>query len=304
MPTNSFTVQKQKRPFTTATKIGCAAGLLIASQALFIAITTPRLPPPSNSGHDFDEDGLLLSHEEGYEENDAKEFRIVLIGDSPVEGIGNDSHDLALGGQTAKAFSKLLKRPVRYWSYGKSGLTARGVTDEMLPHLQRLSKRMRIDAVVVSCGVNNVLEGISSAASFGGELRELLCSIRLCCQAITKVLVLELIDFELLPFLPFPLSKLLSWRSKALQKEVENTVKDFNKTDDQMSHVGMAPLPKLEELLGGDREHPLLDHMSKDDKKTLSLNDFFADDNFHPKNNGTTIIGKIIVETYVKLIIE
>jgi len=77
-------------------------------------------------------------------EKEQKEFRIALIGDSPVEGIGNKHHDTALSGETARAFAQkvvvgMKQKPhqhstnkgdcydsVRYWSYGKSGLTARG----------------------------------------------------------------------------------------------------------------------------------------------------------------------------------
>jgi lysophospholipase L1-like esterase len=300
---------KQKRSIaSSAVSIGSnvlgAAGLLLVSQALYIAITTPRLPSPDNSGHDFDEEGLIAYYkdEEGEADSNAKnapEFRLVLLGDSPVEGIGNDSHAEALGGQTALEFSKLLKRPVRYWSYGKTGLTAQGVKEEMLPHLKILSKKCGVDAVVVSCGVNNTLGGYSPQ-TFGREVRELLCSIRLSCPA-TRILMMELLDFELLPFIPYPLSKIASWRSRGLRREMESIVNDF-KNKDQCGGTEMAYMPRIEELLGRRDECSLLNHLSHEERHALTLADFFADDNFHPANIGNTIVGKILAETYTNLI--
>lgn len=305
-----------------------AAGLVLASQAIYVARTTPRLPPPEgghNSGHDFPPDGLVIPyiHHDDNDDSTAqpqKEFRLVLLGDSPVEGVGNESHGAALGGRTAQALSERTKRPVRYWSYGKSGLTARGIRDEMVPHLQRLLQHGGIDAVVICCGVNNVTSG-HSADNFRTEAGELLNSVMGCCRSksntgTTKIIVMELVDFAVMPFLPWPLSKVLSWRSQTLQRELEAVVlnnsksngrkrvhydDDANNGDDDDVLVGMAYTSSLSYPQVILNDHPLLDHMSQEEKSSLKLTDFFADDGFHPANHGTTIIGKCIANTYTQL---
>lgn len=288
-----------------------AVGLVITGQALYVAATTPRLPPPKNSGHDFDEDGLIAEYEaseDGYKEEKKEEenddgdgsqkrcFNLVLVGDSPVEGIGNDEHHLALGGKTALAFSELLKKPVRYWSYGKSGLTAAGIQKEMIPLLRRSAKKYDIDTVILSCGVNNVLQGVSPDA-FRREVDALLGSVIECCSPDTKIIMLALIDFAYLPFLPWPLSKACSWRSQALQKEMEAAVEN---RQGGRHCIEIASYPNISELIN-DTSHHLLHHMNDEDKKSLQLSDFYSDDNFHPAGHGSIVAGKIIAGTYKRI---
>lgn len=313
---------------STTSKFGTAiigaGSLLLASQAIYIAMCTPRLPPPDRSGHEFEEDGLLVCYYPFSSDDnnnsinnvsqEVPEFLLVLIGDSPVEGIGNDTHCKALGGQTALAFSKLLKRPVRYWSYGKSGLTAKGIKEEMVPLLQRVSTKHDVDAVVVSCGVNNVLIG-QSAAPFGEEVCHLLDAIIKHTACHTSIIVMELLDFALMPFIPFPLSKVASWRSKTLQSEMEGIVNSYtqqykyqcSQQHHQQQHrrkgvIGMAYMPPVEEMIN-DTSHPLLDHITcLEEKNALQLSDFFADDDFHPANHGTIVIGSLLASTYEHLL--
>lgn len=307
--------RRRKKPSLTSsvTQIGsnllAAAGLIVTSQALYVAVTTPRLPPPENSGHDFEENGLTISYNdevEDFQKGEDSEFRLLLLGDSPIEGIGNRTHEETLGGQTALAFSKLLGKQVRYWNYGKSGLTAEGIRKEMLPHLQRLTKRYRIDAVVVSCGVNNVLFG-SSPATFGKEVRDLLCSIRLFCKPSTKILVMELLDFALMPFIPYPLRQIASWRSVQHRTEMDKVLKYFKELQndgvESADGVELVIMPRIQEILGGERhKNPHLAHLTKEERDALTLVDFFADDNFHPANIGNVVAGSIIADTYSKLI--
>jgi len=302
-----------------------AAGLVVAAQAVYVALNTPRLQPPPNSGHDFEKDGLLIRYtspttntdatntdadsctdsctdtdtaSSNFEEDAKSEFRLVLVGDSPIEGIGNKEHLETLGGQTALAFSKLFRRSVRYWSYGKCGLTARGVEDEMVPLVQRLSRRYtKIDAIVVMCGVNNVLSG-HSADHFGKEVRGLLDSLVSCCPC--PIIIIDLIDFRFLPFLPFPLSKILSWRSQALQTELEAIVNGYGEKERLGHLISMAHMPDVPNT---NNDSLLLENSSSlEPRASLSLDHFFADDNFHPALLGNALIGKSIVNAYTQLL--
>ena len=179
---------------------GAIAGVsafVLAAELAYVAWKTPRLPPPDKSGHDFEPEGILVRYKNSNDDDGTnkdegnsgrinqddsdKEFRLVLLGDSPVEGIGNDEHEVALGGQTASAFARVLNRPVRYWSFGKSGLTAGGIEEEIIPLLQRLVTVDHVfpDAIVISCGVNNTLSA-HSADRYSGEVTSLLDAIDVC----------------------------------------------------------------------------------------------------------------------------
>ena len=251
---------------------------LLVLQLVWIVLKTPRLPPPPSSGEDFVREGRVVkvanddeeeSGDSGEEKDDdigvttfssnttkQKEFRLVLVGDSPVEGIGNNTHHKALSGQTARAVAKKLAcdgeeyDTVRYWSYGKSGLTARGVEKKMLPYLYRVVDDMHcmhnstnqnidghaIHAIILLCGVNNVLDPLSTATSFHSEVLSLLNSIR-CRPGLenTPLIVLGLPDFSRLPFLPWPLSFALGLRARKMQRELEMAVRVFQRKEkDQM----------------------------------------------------------------------
>uniref|UniRef100_A0A6V2AR72 SGNH hydrolase-type esterase domain-containing protein n=1 Tax=Ditylum brightwellii TaxID=49249 RepID=A0A6V2AR72_9STRA len=279
--------------------------------------TTNSSPPPSP---------IIHSNQE--------EVNLVIIGDSPVEGIGNATHRQSLSGQTARHFSKITNRPVRYWSFGVCGLTAKGIKDCMLPllhqvvdiptgnkgrrHRRRCSNDRKIDAVVVSCGVNNVLWG-QSASAFGIELKSLLISIQSspgCEHAV--VLVMGLPDFSRMPFLPWPLSSVVGWRGRALKEEMERVVEEMQLDEDgddsnektngsKRRRIALATIPEVQDVLGDAQNinttnHPLLDHLRHDPAQlaSLQIQDFFADDGFHPGKHGTILLGNLLSRVYAE----
>jgi hypothetical protein len=276
-----------------------AAGTLLAVQAMYVIFATPKLSPPENSGYDFVKDGILVEYSYNSEDLDEKdEFHLVMIGDSPVEGIGHDCHSKTLGGCAALAFSEHLKQSVRFWSFGKSGLTAEGIEREMVPLIKGMytKKKKGIDAIVVSVGVNNVLIG-QSANKFRQEVQALLQSIeKYSCGA--KIIVIQLLDFAQMPFLPYPLRGVFSWKSKILQMELETVISELRLNG---LNICMSFLPNVHELLGGNREHWLWEYLrlSKDERQQIHLSDFFAVDNFHPGGYGCAIISKILVDAFI-----
>ena len=290
---------------------------------------TPRLPPPPLSGFDFPREGLVATRvdvdamEESQNdslrngENDAtshdyvatchtpdkrrrhqsNEFRLVLIGDSPVEGIGNNHHSSALCGQTAKAFAEVVCRSrsirnhpntpqdnkrydcVRYWSFGKSGLTARGIQDEMVPLLHSTADMLHqcyhdskksndelpssrgsdedpiIHAIVLLCGVNNVLSPQCTPLSFAADVSSLLSSIRKHrCLRQTPILILGLPDFSGLPFLPsWPMGWVLGARGRRMQYALEELVGKIQ-GEERLEESGnvktiVAPIPEVQALI-------------------------------------------------------
>ncbi|KAL7550991.1 hypothetical protein ACHAWF_014197 [Thalassiosira exigua] len=342
---------------------GIAASAVLALQLAWVVWRTPRLPPPPRSGRTFPRKGLVVQarrsgdgeddddDKEEEEEDDedprreGKEFRIVLVGDSPVEGIGNTIHARALGGQTARAFARgaaLLRgcRRVRYWSYGRSGLTARGIETEMVPLLRRVADDRRRDdsgepavhAVVLLCGVNNVLDRASTPASFRSEVRSLLTSIRARADLEpVPLIVLGLPDFARLSFLPWPLGFALGMRGRAMQRQLEAAVEEARREEKRRYgtwRTAAVDIPEVQEVLGtvgylrhDSSEsydccqkagllrlrlcHPLLDHLEGNIDRaslaSLQMEDFLCDDGFHPGRHGTTYVGSLIADGYDRL---
>jgi len=279
------------------------AGLFVL-QALYVLVKTPRLSPPDKSGVNFPREGLSVSLqnedrcriEKGSADSAGKgsktkwrEFRLVLIGDSPVEGIGNSHHSVALSGRTAEAFAKLVCRSgrehddralkgkqydsVRYWSYGKSGLTARGVNREMVPLLHRVVDDVvsssngdtaaencfekPIHAIVLLCGVNNVLD--PRPTTFYRDVHSLIHSIKHhpkfgSIDKDTPLLILGLPDFTKLPFLPsWPMGWILGFRGRYIQHVLETVIQEVQQ--EEMIESGriqtrMVRIPELNDVLG------------------------------------------------------
>ena len=272
-----------------------ASSLLFILQCVYVICRTPRLPPPPFSGTDFPKEGLVVEYDgdvnkvkaEGCPEstgNRIDEFRLVLIGDSPVEGIGNNEHMHALCGQTAEAFAKRVCKSsdgnqyrydrVRYWSFGKSGLTAHGIEEEMVPYLHSTTDHIQkslgaslsnvqgsnqepiMHAIVLLCGVNNVLSP-STPHSFAEEVSSLLVSIR-SHPGLKRspIIILGLPDFAKLPFLPsWPMGWLLGLKGRQMQCALERVVEETQLSDESNNEseevkVIMAQIPEVQDLIG------------------------------------------------------
>ncbi|KAL9185054.1 hypothetical protein ACHAXT_002831 [Thalassiosira profunda] len=333
-------------------------------QLIWVVLRTPRLPPPPLSGADFVRKGSVVevsgenkecaqdvsstdddAHVSRIATPEQKEFRLVLVGDSPVEGIGNSHHEEALGGQTARAFAKIVRPEghdrVRYWAYGKCGLTARGIKEEMVPLMQRVaddngdSDVSAVHAVILLCGVNNVLDPLSTPSSFYSEVKSLLRSIRIYPGLKdAKLMVLGLPDFAKLPFLPWPLCFALGLRARKMQRMLELAVRECQLEERQRgenARTVMVNIPDVQDVIGSigyhryessndtDKTnrpgplkktlvHPLLNYLSdrslRDQTKlaSLSMGDFLASDGFHPGGYGTEYVGSLISEAYRKLV--
>lgn len=361
-------------------------------QLLYVIYRTPRLPPPPLSGVDFPREGRrmvaaatpldqiadddLIKSETSSSTTTItkqKEFRLVLIGDSPVEGVGNATHNVALSGQTAKAFAQKVvvagggggmqqrKKQassdhynydcVRYWSYGKSGLTARGIEEEMIPYLHRVvadtistsseevhQNSSTIHAIVLLCGVNNVLDVNSTASSFYLDVHRLIRSIRNNPRLMnTPLIVLGLPDFSLLPFLPWPLAFALGWRGRMMQRMLEKAIREIQLNEQERNNTMkenkgkctrtiLKVIPNVQTVLGSigyhcyrsseesDKPatiqmrfcHPLLKYLggiplTQDRIASLGMTDFLCDDGFHPGKLGTVYVGNLIREAYEEI---
>jgi lysophospholipase L1-like esterase len=311
------------------------------------------LPPPPSSGVDFPKDGIVVVSDDDEVDSDThaafdencpdkatkkvNEFRLVLIGDSPVEGIGNNQHSTALCGETASAFARRVCHKgsydcVRYWSFGKSGLTAGGIETEMVPLLHSTADLVNatadttykptIHVIVLLCGVNNVLSS-STPSSFATEVSSLLAAIRRhpSLQQ-TPIILLGLPDFSRLPFLPaWPMGWILGLKGKRLQQKLEDVVEQIQRNADSIDVV-LVQIPEVQDVIGsrgyirldssniGEETiatgsgrfvsrfcHPLLKHLghkaiNPSTVTYLGIDDFLCNDGFHPGRYGVSISAK------------
>ena len=298
-------------------------------------------------------------------DNQENEFRLLLLGDSPVEGIGCTTHRGSFGGRTALSLSRYLGdecdsdntkigdgksnndkngrvsndvndgRPIRFWSIGKSGLTASGICDKMVPLIKDLeptSPSLRrghrlpsssesnekktppfpVDLVVISCGVNDVLSG-RTIKMFERDLKLLLDSVRECtvlpdddsCRP-PPVIFLGLPDFASMPFLPYyPLGAFLGWRGSLLQRAMENFVLNDRRRvndDDKNNNNNKDNIGRNIAIAHIPSIQAYLDE-EKEAENDLKVENFFAKDGFHPAGFGTKMLGDLVTEVYAKDII-
>jgi len=259
-----------QRRLRVAARVCIGAGALAATgvvaQAVWVMIATPRLPPPSDQPEGVAEvngsaDGRLAT--------------LALLGDSPVEGVGCASHEkTALSGCTAKALAMRLGCPVHWRAIGRGGFKTADVEATLLPELEGWcsSRRHCLDVLVLSCGVNDTL-GCRSAAQFRADLDSLLGRLRGLVGEGCLILVLGLPDFDLLPFLPWPLSALLGQRGRALGSVMGAVVESHGAT--------LVQFPSLTSVA---REHG------------AAIADLLASDGFHPEGLGSELLGDLLAE--------
>uniref|UniRef100_A0A7S1BQC2 SGNH hydrolase-type esterase domain-containing protein n=1 Tax=Corethron hystrix TaxID=216773 RepID=A0A7S1BQC2_9STRA len=121
------------------------------------------------------------------------------------------------------------------------------------------------------------------------------------------LIVMEILDFSCMPFLPWPLSSVLGWRSRCLQREMEAVFEERQKhqalsvsSGENDCNLTIAKIPPFGDILSG-LQNDLLPDIKKNDLSKLCLNDFFANDGFHPAKYGTTILGHLLALNYMKL---
>ncbi|MBO0720829.1 MAG: SGNH/GDSL hydrolase family protein [Blastocatellia bacterium] len=133
---------------------------VVFAQGLWVKRITPRLPDAAGPT-------------EGTVAGKSPAFRLIMLGESTVAGIGAPTHEFALTGQTAKSFARLSGRAVHWLALGRSGANARIALAELAP---KLAKR-HADAVVIALGINDST-GLNSATRWKADILKLVCAIR------------------------------------------------------------------------------------------------------------------------------
>ena len=126
--------------------------MVILAQAFYVKRKTPRLPGAAGPT-------------EGLVPGDGEPFRLVVLGESTVDGVGAADHEEALTGCLARELARD-GRAVRWQAVGRTGANARMVRAELLPLVRPA------DLVVIALGVNDTIE-LRTAAGYRRDLLRL-----------------------------------------------------------------------------------------------------------------------------------
>jgi lysophospholipase L1-like esterase len=168
---------------------------VLVAQGLRVRRTTLRLPGAS---------GPVT----GVAAGDGPVFRLLVLGESTVDGVGAESHEEALTGSVARALARRSGREVAWQAVGRTGANARVVHDELLAFTEAA------DFVVIALGVNDTIE-LHSAPRFRRDLLRLIVALRRRLGPI-PVLLAGVPPMGSFPTLPQPLRAVFGLRAAAL----------------------------------------------------------------------------------------
>lgn len=139
-------------------------------------------------------------------------FRLMLLGESTVAGVGASCLDFALAGRLALALSDRLQRPVAWRAVGENGITAGEACERLLP----LVAEQDYDLVALVFGVNDTTH-FSSSQRWLTSLGQLIEHFRGRGARVVCTAVPPLQHFTALPWL---LRQLLGWRAMLLDRQL------------------------------------------------------------------------------------
>ncbi|SEF30782.1 Lysophospholipase L1 [Amycolatopsis pretoriensis] len=203
--------------------------MVILAQALYVKRKTPRLPGAAGPT-------------EGLVPGDGEPFRLAVLGESTVDGVGAATHEEALTGCLARELARG-GRAVRWQAAGRTGANARVVRAELVPLLRPA------DLVVVALGVNDTIE-LRTAPAYRRDLLELVVEIRRRLGPV-DVLLAGVPPMSRFPALPRPLRDVLAARSTALDKAAATLAKLPG-----VRHVPMDPALLDPAAFASDNFHP------------------------------------------------
>jgi lysophospholipase L1-like esterase len=161
----------------------------------------PRLSEPSDEAH-----GIVGEGGEGMP------LSLMLIGESPVAGIGVDFHTEGIGAATATVLARASGRAVAWQSRGINGITAAQALHTLGPTIADSP----IDIVVVAFGVNDST-GFRRYAQWQSDVQNLLDLLQKRVQP-RLTLLSGVPPLGAFPALPSPLREVLGLKAASLDR--------------------------------------------------------------------------------------
>lgn len=195
----------------------------------------PRLPEAAGEAHG------IAGAEDG-----RPPFRLLAIGESPVAGVGVQTHAQAITCCLANALADWLGRPVAWRACGRNGATVREAHAALLPDVPA----QPVDLAMVAFGVNDTT-AFRSPRAWRADMTALLDALEERCSPGLTILagVPPMAHF---PSLPQPLRGVLGLKSATLDRVLRELAARRRGT----LHVPLALDPGMPELMAEDGYHP------------------------------------------------
>lgn len=171
----------------------------LIAQGKYTRRVTPRLPEASGPTTGVAGDG-----------HRSKALSLLTVGESPVAGVGVNTHEEAITGQLAQALAARLSRPVVWRACGKNGATAREALELLVPAIPR----QPVDIALVAFGVNDTT-AFRPISRWNTDMREMLAAIDARC-APRLVLLSGVPPVGHFPALPQPLRWVMGLKARTL----------------------------------------------------------------------------------------
>jgi lysophospholipase L1-like esterase len=189
--------------------------------------SVPRLPEAAGDAHGATGEGPAL--------------RLVVIGESPVAGVGVATYEEALAAQLARALATQRSCRVHWHALGENGADAAGVLARLAPRVEPC------DIAVLVLGVNDTT-GFTRLSRWRAQLRALVAALRAKCSG--TIVLAGVPPMGRFVGLPWPLRAWLGLRASMLDDEVRRLARSPG--------LVYAPVPPLLEPrhLARDGFHP------------------------------------------------
>lgn len=172
-------------------------------------------------------------------------FRLLVIGESTVAGVGAAHHDEALTGQLATVLAQRLGRPVHWEAVGRIGATARAAQLQLVPKISSPT----VDKVLIVLGANDVLS-FRGARAWKRDLQGLIEALRRRLGPVA-VAMAAAPPVNCAPIFPQPLRGALGLRVRALNHAARRLAESA--TDVMYITTELTPEP---DYFCHDRFHP------------------------------------------------
>ncbi|MDB5798824.1 MAG: hydrolase family protein [Paucimonas sp.] len=175
-----------------------------------------------------------------------KPLTLLLLGESPVAGVGVSSHAEGVGAATAAALATASGRKVQWQALGVNGITVGEAASLLLPRLQQ----SQVDIACIAFGVNDST-AFRRHTAWRSAVAGLLDQVESRLQP-RHILLSGVPPLSAFPALPWPLRTVLGLKSASLDRALASLAQSRSRT----SHV---PLPRQladPALMASDGYHP------------------------------------------------
>lgn len=170
---------------------------------------------------------------------------LLALGESPVAGVGVETHEEAITGQLARALASRMARPVRWRACGRNGVTAREALQLLLPQIPASP----VDVALVAFGVNDTT-AFRPVDRWREDLRALVEALDARCRP-RLILLSGVPPMSRIPALPQPLRWVMGLKSNALDAAAR-ALED----NARVRHVPLAIDTADRGMLASDGYHP------------------------------------------------